>query len=174
MKHLIGLTGHKKAGKDTALLMLAEIVKPITLQRIGFADALKHEVANATGKPIWYINEHKNNFRLILQGWGTDFRRRLHGENYWIDRWQEVYDISEADIVVVPDVRFINEAHYLQKAGGVIWRIKRPLSEIDLHISETELDEYQFPTINNDSTFDNLKRQLHQQYALYTTQHPVP
>ena len=60
--------------------------------------------------------------------------------------------MSEADIVVIPDVRFINEADYIQKAGGVIWRIKRNLSMIDNHISETELDEFQFTEIDNNSS----------------------
>ena len=170
---LIGLTGRKRSGKDLACQMLTEIVKPHVLQRIGFADALKIEISNALGLPVWYMEEHKNNFRLIYQGWGTDWRRELCGADYWIRRWQEVYDASKADVIVVPDVRFLNEADYIMKAGGVVWRIKRTVSEIDLHRSETELDDFQFPTINNDSSPANLMTQLQQHYALYSTKHPI-
>lgn len=171
---LIGLTGKKHAGKDTAGGMLATIASPLAIQRLGFADEAYNDLANMLGIPVWYIREHKENFRLMLQGYATDYRRKLCGEDYWIKRWQVIYASLEGiDLVVVPDVRFINEADYIQKAGGVVWRIKRPLAEIDLHISENELDDFQFPTIDNSDSPQHMFEQLQKLYAVYSTQHPV-
>ena len=175
MKQLIGLTGKKGSGKDTACEMLAEIVKPLCLQRIGFADEVYNDLANMLGRPAWWIKENKESFRLMLQGYATDYRRKMQGDDYWIDRWEEKFINSSADIVVVPDVRFINEAAYIQKMGGVVWRINRPavLSQIDLHISENELDEFQFPTVDNSGSPQQMIEQLQKLYAVYSTQHPI-
>jgi len=49
MKHIIGLVGAKGAGKDTAALTLVE---EYGYTRIGFADALYEEVAEAFGVPV--------------------------------------------------------------------------------------------------------------------------
>ena len=175
MKQLIGLTGKKGSGKDTACEMLAEIVKPLCLQRIGFADEVYNDLAAMLSIPVWYIKEHKSNFRLMLQGYATDFKRKMQGDDYWINRWEEKFINSEGDVIVVPDVRFINEAAYIQKMGGVIWRIHRPavLSQIDLHVSENELDEFQFPTVDNSGSPHHMFQQLEKMYAVYSTQHPV-
>lgn len=173
--HLIGFTGKKRSGKDTACEMLAAIVYPRKVQRIGFADELYRDVARMLDIPVHFIIQNKDHFRLILQGYGTDYVRWQFGEDYWIRRWDEVYRESEADIVVVPDVRFVNEADFIQKHGGEVWRIKRQcaVTTIDLHVSENELDEFQFPTIDNGGSQQQMLTQLQNLYALYSTKHPV-
>ena len=172
---LIGLTGKKRAGKDTACEMLSTIASPVASQRIGFADAVYEDLSKMLRLPIFIIKENKENFRLMLQGYATDYRRKMCGYNYWIERWQKTFNTIHPDIqlVIVPDVRFVNEADYIRKAGGVIWRIKRPLSEIDMHLSENELDEFQFPEINNNDSPHHMFQQLEKMYAVYSTQHPV-
>ena len=84
MKQLIGLAGRKRSGKDTACQMLAEIVKPLVLQRIGFADAVYNHLSEMLELPVWYIKEHKERFRLMLQGYATDYCRWTQGEDFWI------------------------------------------------------------------------------------------
>lgn len=68
--------------------------------------------------------------------------------------------------VVIPDVRFINEAEVIRKAGGCIWCITRPSAglkgEAGQHISETELEH-----IEADRTILNRADKEVLQHAVY-------
>lgn len=140
---LLGLTGNKQAGKDTVCQILQRQLAPRKVVRLGFADALKQEIALAIGRDVRYIEEHKDNFRLIMQGWGTDFRRQLCGEDYWLRKMFHKIAALDDDtyLCVVTDVRFLNEAQLIQQAGGIVWRISRRQLQIDKHPSETELQD---------------------------------
>jgi len=162
---LLGLTGTKKAGKDTAYGMLRKQYPRLRILRVGFADALKQEIATAIGKPVTYIEEHKDNFRLILQGWGTDFRRKLCGEDYWTDKLLKKLvslDDTQLDLVVVTDVRFANEAKLIQDVGGKIWRIVRTVGNaVDTHSSEVEQTTIKVDyTIYNEHSFGELEHNV--------------
>ena len=173
MKYLIGITGKKRAGKDTVAQMLAEIVSPMTSQQVGFADEVYNDLAEMLKLSVSYIKENKQKFRLMLQGYGTDYCRETFGSDYWIRRWIAVTYKSRADVIIVPDVRFLNEAVFINKNGGTVWRVERPSTETDSHISENELNDYAFPTLKNDSTLENLKEQVKKAYGIYSYQHPV-
>lgn len=147
--NIIGIAGKKRVGKDTVCeiirLLMEDSGRPVI--RIGFADALKQEVSNATGHTVDYIEQHKDNFRLILQGWGTDYRRHLHGNNYWINKCKDsirfAIERHPSALIIVPDVRFLNEAEAIKKLGGLLWQVKRQQKgDCDIHSSETELDNY--------------------------------
>lgn len=73
--------------------------------------------------------------RQILQWWGTEYRRADDPE-YWLREFtRRLVDLTAAGYrrVVVPDVRFANEADTIHNAGGVLWQINRP----DLNASTT-------------------------------------
>ena len=173
---IIGLSGKKHSGKTTAANLLAEYVyetynKHVAI--IGFADAVKNELAEAFCLPLYYIENHKQNFRLIMQGYGTDYRRELCGQDYWIKKVEEKLAHTEASLVIIPDVRFLNELKAIQDWGGEVWRLSRH-DDADAHESETQLDEYQFPVvIDNNKTLTHLKRQLIDNYAIYSSKHPL-
>jgi hypothetical protein len=58
-----------------------------------------------------------------------------------------------ADIVVITDVRYPNEASRITELGGEIWQINRPGLESDGHASETPLDyEWVDKVIDNDGS----------------------
>ena len=142
---LIGISGKKRSGKDTVAQILSEhLENPSVLH---FADALKLEVAKATGFSIRYIEEHKENFRLILQGWGTDFRRKIYGDDYWLKEMDktigelEFYDMKS---VIIADVRFENEYDYIKSRDGIVIRVERSVDYSDCHVSETNLDNKEF------------------------------
>lgn len=140
---IIGVAGKKGSGKDEVYKAIESYYKLTnrTVQRIAFADSLKQEVSIATGRSIPYIEEHKENFRLILQGWGTDFKRKLMGDNYWIQRWMNKVNECKCDVVVAPDTRFLNEMLAIKHMDGKVWQVFRDLpSNNDKHSSETELD----------------------------------
>ena len=149
--HVLGLTGKKKAGKDTVTQFIMKSMPHKNIVRVGFADALKLEVARACCVTVDEINKHKDNFRLILQGWGTDFRRKLYGEDYWITRWERhVLGLpDDVYMVIVPDIRFHNEAKTIQDIGGKICLVDRPTTDTDTHESETTLIPYDYRIVND-------------------------
>src|SRR6266404_3661119 len=142
--YLLGICGKKHSGKDTVCRMIKDLLHPLTVEKISFADSLKEEVAKGCGVTIQYLEEHKENFRLILQGWGKDFRRDLYRRDYWIIRWmQKVNSISDKTYcIIAADIRFMNEANLIQDYGGRLIKIDRPnILNNDKHISENEVLE---------------------------------
>lgn len=174
MKHLIGLTGKKGSGKDTAFELLSTIVQPLVIERIGFADEVYEDISKLVQKPVWWIKENKHMFRLMLQGYGTDFCRCYYGHDYWIERWVEKFHKSTAQVVIVNDVRFINEAAFIGRMHGEVWRINRDLKNTDKHVSENELDEFSFTTIENTGSKQQLLENLAKQWTRYLATHPTP
>jgi hypothetical protein len=164
MKKLIGICGLKKSGKDTVASILSRALLPQRTVRIGFADALKEEVARSLGVTPDYINSNKDNFRLILQGWGTDFRRKLHGEDYWIQKWLSKVAKwpDDVDNILVPDVRFQNEYDVIKELNGVIIRVVRDdINGNDGHQSERESEGFD-PDIRilNNQSLNDLDREV--------------
>ena len=116
------------------------------VQRVAFADVLKYEVSNATGHSVEYIEEHKSQFRSLLQAWGV-MRRETKGDSYWIDGVRETVAGIEffGYVPVICDVRFQNEADWILEAGGILVRVVRPNHDGGAgdHISETQLEGLQ-------------------------------
>lgn len=153
MIKIIGISGKKQAGKDTLCSAIREHYKGQS-ERIAFADALKEEVAKATGVTLDFIEANKPHFRLLLQAWGTDFRRWNNGENYWVAQaFKKMLDLPySVNLIVVPDVRFRSEADYIRECGGHIIRVTCfHESSSDGHQSEVELDNYEhfYATFSN-------------------------
>ena len=126
----IGITGKAGAGKDTlasAIMANKRLQEDgVTFVRLAYADLLKQEAADATGIPIsnFYDRKVKEHYRPLLQWWGTEYRRNeaIGGDNaYWTKahdkRCQEIYAEHVKNrpndhlVILVPDVRFDNEAN---------------------------------------------------------------
>lgn len=158
---IIGLSGKKRSGKNAVadVISLNSIHK---VQEFAFADSLKNEVCKACGVTREYLDKNKDNFRLILQGWGTDFKRRLVDDNYWIERLGKSMLKSDANVLVVTDIRFKNEANFIREIGGLVVRVNRPCEcggcvTQDNHPSEVDLDDYKFDyIIQNTGTLKDL------------------
>src|SRR5271157_3745738 len=156
--------------------------KGIKIQKLSFADALYKEVnAWLKANPAWaklpgaqwvspdnivfalpdWVQPTPNaevsprapygKHSLLLQWWGTDYRR-AQNPNYWVEQWAKALDPT-ADIVMTPDMRFINEALMVKAKGGYAIRVSRLNADgtpyVDKtrdpnHRSETELDDFNF------------------------------
>lgn len=148
--------------------MFSHALLPTQCYTLGFADALKADVSRKFGVTLEYLEEHKENFRLILQGYGTDYRRKLYGDDFWIKKWIQGADLLQRNdsILLVPDVRFDNEAEAIKKRGGIIIQIT-PLNFmniVDLHDSEKGINpSYINQVMTNtfgqlETTFEQVKK----------------
>ncbi len=140
---VIGLTAPAGSGKDTVFDIIDELMDSKTVVRVAFGDAVKEEVAEQHGVSVEEVEENKEAFRNALQQWGTEHRRKKD-PRYWIKQVEtEVKMLRDnADLVVITDVRFLNEAEYIKSLGGDIIKIV-PSSSHKLikeyeHASETE------------------------------------
>jgi hypothetical protein len=98
--------------------------------------------------------------RRLLQVLGTDFGRKMLGEDVWVKMIMD--KLNYEDRVVISDVRFPNEAEAIRKLGGSVWRInRRNHSAVNGHPSEHAMDNYMFNhVIYNDGTLDDLSDEV--------------
>ena len=113
--------------------------------------ALTHLFNERKIEEYWGMDEKDS---PILQIWGTDFRRRYFGADYWLKKGVDeivhrFFKVPE-QVILIPDTRFKNELEAVIKLGGSYVNVVR-LNEdgsryIDdgrdpNHRSETELDD---------------------------------
>jgi len=163
---VIGLAGKKKSGKSTVANYIKSLA-PNRVHIISYADALKQDVATMCDVTLEFIEQNKDDFRLILQGYGTDYRRKHCGDDYWIKRaLMRVFDISNNHpnaIVIIPDVRFPNEAQTIHMINGFLFHVNRDTGlDKDEHQSEKSLDTYDVyhGIINNNGTLESLQQSV--------------
>lgn len=140
---VIGLVAKAGSGKDTVFDIIKTLLPHRRIVRVAFGDEVKTEVAERHEVPITTIEENKEVFRNILQQWGTEYRRRQE-EKYWINKIKPQLDILrvDADIVVITDVRFLNEADFIRDTcKGVIIKITGDVARVvdSDHVSEMEM-----------------------------------
>jgi hypothetical protein len=160
---ILGLVGYKESGKDITLACIRELLPTKQIVRLNFADPLKQEVAAALGITVEALDANKKAYRTLLQVWGTDIRRALQGEDYWVLRWGNTLNrlTPLPDLVVATDVRFANEAKLIKDAGGLLLRVTRPEKRGDAHASERELGNICCDSlVNNNSDLVTLKQNI--------------
>lgn len=168
---IIGLTGAKRAGKDTVAKHLARLYG---FRRVAYADAIKSimldlnpfvaenlRLADLVSSIGWEAAKTYPEVRRLLQELGVSVRLHTHA-NVWLDVVEDT--LGEAALrgrrIVVTDVRFPNEVEQIRRHRGVIVRINRPGLERDAasrHISERALDDLEPDyTLDNSGTLDDL------------------
>lgn len=154
---IIGI-GHKKGvGKDTVANRLVDSYGFI---RMSFADPLKEAC-----RIIFHFSDEQlygnlkevidprwgKSPRQILQLFGTDALRAVIDKEVWIKSLKiKIQNLASRTIhkqlkIVVPDVRFPNEAEAIKSmTDGSLWKVVRdlPSNEFSLHESEIALDTY--------------------------------
>lgn len=164
---IIGITGAKESGKDTAYLLLAKMAP---YERRAFADPLREEIEpillghapipddlppqlfvwmmaqllendDLDGMdlpPILFQKPYTERMRKIQQWWGTEYRRQKYGDDYWLRKFEEYIDARPGKLWAVTDVRFPNEAECIRKNGGIVWRITNPKTDNRMDSHESE------------------------------------
>lgn len=112
----------------------------------------------------WDWDEAKNHrlygfeVRRLLQKLGTEVVRESYGANAWVDVVARQIDAEKPERVVITDVRFDNEAEWLQSLGAPVVRIKRPgVGPVNNHKSDAGIrEDLVSVTVDNDSTLEVL------------------
>ncbi len=163
--HIIGITGVARSGKDT----LAEyLVANHGYKRVAFADSIREVVSHLTGltvaeltdgplkeEPIEWMGGKSP--RQLMQTLGTEWGREMVDPNLWLNiaanRIREARRQGFAG-VVIPDVRFDNEAEFVRERLGSVVRVVRPgAAAVSAHESEQGVSENLVDsTVINDGT----------------------
>jgi len=178
---VIGLAGKKGSGKDT---LANAMVDECGFTKVSFAGLLKESAAALfdIDPAAWetYKNDPDVRIQLIegnrdsavsdlvisdysarefLQRYGTEAHRDVFGQDFWVDQfWKSVAGVLLRDEdIVVPDVRFDNEAIAISCGGGVVWEIVRDSDDEDDHPSEQGINHFFVDgTLMNDGTLEDL------------------
>lgn len=108
----------------------------------------------------------KMRLRMLLQIWGTEYRRKRYGEDYWTNKFrQAVSMVPHMDVAVCTDPRFPNEADLVKSLRGKMVRVHRPdyvTSDPNVnHPSELGLDDYQgFDYRIENTTLEHYREQV--------------
>lgn len=162
---IIGLSGYARSGKDSVAELL---VLNYGFKRVAFADGIRQALValnpligslrlnDIVGEHGWEVAKSTDEVRRLLQVMGTEVGRKLIHEDVWV--WRLFNQINEDDRIVIPDVRFPNEANMIKSRDGQVWRINRPSHHaVNDHISEHAMDTYMVDrAIFNSGTLDDL------------------
>ena len=151
--NIIGIAGYARTGKDTFGSILIKELNKIGLssKKLSLAFELKSDLDNFLqqkfGISAFTEDPNEKNFiRPLLICYGTDLMRKKDPV-YWIKKIQKTVDlnINSGIISVVCDIRFMNEALWLNKSGGILVHLTRsgtnPADENE-HQNEKSLKEY--------------------------------
>lgn len=184
---IIGIAGKAQAGKDTTAMMINFLREypeaswntywnndlPFEVEDyniVHFADLLKYVAERMLSVPVYTMQSMKGKSmtfdwldgmtgREFLQKLGTAVRNEVHP-----DFWTRALFIREKDNqnLIIPDIRFPNEAKIVKDHGGILIRIERPGAGAGAHISETALDSYKGwdIVIDNVGTLEDLYNQV--------------
>jgi hypothetical protein len=164
---LVGVTGKAGAGKDT---FAKYFIDRHGFVRYGFADPLKRmlETGFDIDPGVWDDHATKEapipwlgrSPRYLAQTIGTDWGREMVHPDVWLLLAEQV--MIKNPNLIIPDVRFDNEANWIRRHGGVVVRVTvRNDWAVDNagHASEKGVsDAYVNHTILNDGTIEDLHK----------------
>ena len=161
-KHIIGIAGFRRCGKDTLARAIAELAQArgFAVATIAFADPLRKAASAAYGVDVAEFTDDKLK-DAIVEAWGITRRQMLInlGEamrgvdpDHWVKAWrraatkiQPTWWSADDDgpvtkqlstIVLTPDLRRVNEAQAIHAAGGINVLLRRSGVTWDGHINE--------------------------------------
>ena len=156
MIRLLGISGKRGSGKDTVARLIQQLQPERHWQIMSFGDAIKAVCATLAGEDVapYYTQAGKT---ALLPAFGRtrgemlqQVGAALRGWNYEI--WVQAFfaRLPADQFIIVPDVRFPNEAQPILDRGGRMLRVEGdPLRQQgdgtrdDSHPSETVMDTYE-------------------------------
>ncbi len=104
--------------------------------------------------------------RELLQRYGTEAGRMIHGADCWLETASSVAENKNR--VVFTDCRFINEAVWVRMKDGFVVKIHRPgIGRVNSHVSDSGLPEDLINyTLENNGTIGELHDKIEEIYNL--------
>lgn len=150
---IIGITGRARCGKDT---LAGFLVDNHGFAKITLAGPIRRFVAELTGlteaeltdgplkeAPLEWLGGISP--RRMMQTLGTEWGRNLIADQLWLVVAQRQIEKAKREGrpgVVVSDVRFDNEAEFVQGLGGIVIELTRPGAvAVEGHSSENGVRE---------------------------------
>lgn len=139
LMRLIGIAGQARAGKDTLCSYMLDNLDGIWL-RSSFADPIK-EMLRAIGvdcsddKKAVVSDDYGVTPRHMMQTLGTEWGRHMIDSDIWVKAFAR---LNAGKCVIVPDVRFENEAALVREHGVLIHLVGRGGIEGN-HVSENAI-----------------------------------
>jgi dephospho-CoA kinase len=171
---VLGLTGQAQAGKDTVADIIRQLYSrsPIDVHKLALADPVKDATAAMFGVnrqlldtqdgKASYDEEWGLTIREMAQLVGTEVGRNIRSD-LWLKRWMMdaeriIADLLTPNLIIVPDVRYLNEAKMLRDHyDTTIVKIVRPdIESEDTHESE-QITVVPDETIINDGHVGDLE-----------------
>lgn len=167
LPRIVGVSGYAQHGKDSVADVLVETEG---YTKVGFSYKMKEALVelnpsipgmmhlnDLVRKEGWEGAKRSVEVRRLLQVFGSTLRE-LVGEDVWIEALARsvkgIYGPGPyAPKIVIPDVRFTNEAQWIRLVGGAIWKVTRP--NFDSGVSNDDKTEREVPIINADEYFVN-------------------
>ena len=187
---VIGIVGNARSGKDTvANMIIEENINPfLKIDKNSFAKPIKNMACSLFEKDCESLELYKEdceslhgiNIRKLYQNLGALMREM--NEDIFVELMNARLTPIKNDphtMVIIPDIRFKNEADYIKSfENAILLKIERPsidkTSSIYNDKSEQEIDfiepDY---TIVNDGTLEDLKAKVLEfafQYDIFNTQ----
>lgn len=175
---LLGLTGFAESGKDA---FADHMVNEFGYVKVGFADkvcelALKlnpiiwklpfpQRLKTIVDKKGWTKAKRIRQVRKYLQWLGSEVGREVFGEDIWINTLKPTIAelLSKGTSVIITNVRFENEAQYIEELGGNIVLVTRPgVGPVNSHRSDKgEAFDYAIFRVDNNKTEEDLRAWAH-------------
>jgi hypothetical protein len=153
-KHIIGIAGFRRCGKDTLARAISELakVRGFAVATIAFADPVRKAAAAAYGIDVAEFTDDKLK-DAIVEAWGITRRQMLInlGEamrgvdpDHWVRAWRRAITQQALGaewlglplLILTPDLRRVNEAQAIHNAQGINVLLRRPGVTWDGHINE--------------------------------------
>ncbi|WP_375191817.1 deoxynucleotide monophosphate kinase [Marinobacter sp.] len=176
---LIGIAGKARSGKDTAA---ARLIEKHGLVKYSFADPLKAGIKTMFGLTEEHVNGSLKETvipwlgtspRKLMQTLGTEWGREIIRPDLWVLMAQRQWDqvsVATCDTfhggMIVPDIRFEEEAGFIRRNGGlVIHLIRDELELVETHKSEAGVRFMDGDwLIENNGTIEDLHRELDREF----------
>lgn len=164
---IIGLSGKMGVGKSTIAEQLLSFYSSKAV-KLSFADLLKEEAAEKFQFPLEWCYSEKGKreavylskdpmsreglplittVRELLQWYGTDVIRKKDPD-HWVKAMRQSISTAKKcgkSVIVIDDVRFPNEAYFIQDVGGFLVRIERgadrPMTATEVSAAKSHLSE---------------------------------
>lgn len=153
---IILIHGKKRSGKNHfgAELQRQLEARGVASEIMAFADPVKDILAQTFSVSLEELDNLKNHeaeicsgedyltdFRVAMQRFATEAMRKYFGETVWVDLMETRIRASKAQVVIIPDFRFLSEYFH---GATTINIINAAADSTDEHRSENELRDFSF------------------------------